>query len=235
MSCKEIDYQKIPELAQKMKSFFKMGRSVNTTSYMNWRVSKNKDVSTQFWQMASGYFQAADLLITACLKDNFDKKADIIIFPILFDIVQGIELSLKASNGYLFMILGGYIKIEGCHNIKQLVDVSISKLQKLKEKQVHGSAVDNEETEQAITAMKLIRNFIECLYEKTDDMAFTRYSQTKDEKEMFYVKECRNVVIDLELLQELLGYIEKMFDFISDYLYRQWDWVNEVNREIADF
>ena len=66
-------------------------------------------------------------------------------------------------------------------------------------------------------------------------MAFTRYSQTKDEKEMFYVKECRNVVIDLELLQELLGYIEKMFDFISDYLYRQWDWVNEVNREIADF
>lgn len=235
MSYKEIDYQKIPELAQKMKSFFTMGRSVNTTSYMNWRVSKNKDVSTQFWQMASGYFQAADLLITACLKDNFDKKADIIIFPILFDIVQGIELSLKASNGYLFMILGGYIKIEGCHNIKQLVDVSISKLQKLKEKQVHGSAVDNEETEQAITAMKLIRNFIECLYEKTDDMAFTRYSQTKDEKEMFYVKECRNVVIDLELLQELLGYIEKMFDFISDYLYRQWDWVNEVNREIADF
>lgn len=235
MSCKEIDYQKIPELAQKMKSFFTMGRSVNTTSYMNWRVSKNKDVSTQFWQMAGGYFQAADLLITACLKDNFDKKADIIIFPILFDIVQGIELSLKASNGYLFMILGGYIKIEGCHNIKQMVDDSISKLQKLKEKQAHGSAAGNEEAEQAITAMKLIRNFIECLYEKTDDMAFTRYSQTKDEKEMFYVKECRNVVIDLELLQELLGYIEKMFDFISDYLYRQWDWVNEVNREIADF
>lgn len=236
MSYKEIDYQKIPELAKKMKSFFGMGRSVEATSCLNWRVSKNRDTATQFWEMADGYFQAADLLISACLTNNFDKQADILIFPILFDIVQGMELSLKASNGYLSMIQDGYIKIEGGHDIKQIATVLISNLEKQKrEIAKNGTAVENENIVQVITAAKLILNFIDCIYEKTSDMAFARYPQTKGKEEMFYVKKCQPIVIDLELLQELLGYVEKMFEFIKDHFYQQWEWISEMNQECADY
>ena len=72
----KIDYDKIPELSKKMKSIFTQGRTVNTTAYLNWRFSSFFDMGTQFWQMAEGYFESANLLLNACLNDNNDKKAD---------------------------------------------------------------------------------------------------------------------------------------------------------------
>ena len=78
MFFERVDYTKIPELSKKMKSFFCQGRTINTTSYMNWRISKDDGMS--FWTLAEGYFETADILIEKCLEDNSDKKADI-FFP----------------------------------------------------------------------------------------------------------------------------------------------------------
>lgn len=130
MFFERVDYTKIQELSKKMKSFFCQGRTINTTSYMNWRISKDDGMS--FWSLAEGYFETADALISKCLEDNSDKKADIFIFPILFNVVHAVELSLKAINDYLNIILYDKAKIEGGHDIKQLSDVTLKLLQKFK-------------------------------------------------------------------------------------------------------
>ena len=99
---------------------------------MNWRIPK--DVGTSFWILAEGYFETADILMEKCLEDNSDKKADIFIFPILFDIVHAVELSLKAINDHLSIILHDKAKIDGGHNIKQLPDVTLKLFQEFKKK-----------------------------------------------------------------------------------------------------
>ena len=159
MFFERVDYTKIPELSKKMKSFFCQGRTINTTSYMNWRISKDDGMS--FWILAEGYFETADILIEKCLEDNSDKKADIFIFPILFDIVHAVELSLKAINDYLSIILHDEAKIEGGHNIKQLSDVTLKLFQEFKKKD------NSNEIVESITA--LVATFISCFFDKEDD------------------------------------------------------------------
>lgn len=214
MFFERIDYTRIPELSKKMKSFFCQGRTINTTSYMNWRISE--DDGKSFWALAEGYFEAADVLITKCLENNSDKKADIFIFPILFNVVHGVELSLKAINDYLNIILYNQTKIEGGHNIKQLSDVTLNLFEKFKKK-----GKDNEIVE-SITAIKIVKKFIDNIFEKTNDMAFARYPINSKNEDMFYSETLQNVVIDMELLQEQFSYVATMlyfvFDFLSNYI-----------------
>ena len=210
MHFESLDYTKIPELSKKMKSFFCEGRTTNTTAYMNWKISK--DDGTSFWNIAEGYFGAAKVLISKCLEDNFDGKADIFIFPILFDIVHGIELSLKAINNHLEIILRNQPKIEGNHNIKQMASVALRRLEDYKMK------AKNKEIDDLITAIKLVQQFIEIIYDNTDDMAFARYSINTKNEDMFYTSALQNVTVDIELLQEELNYVVTMLDFIFDLL-----------------
>ena len=220
-----IDYDRIPELSKKMKSIFTNGQTTSTTAYLNWRFSSFFDIGTQFWQMAEGYFETANLLLNVCLEDNKDKKADIYIFPILFDIVHGTELALKAINDYLYLILDDESKIEGNHNIKQLSDVSVKLLNKLK------SNDSSEEIKDALVAINLVKKFIDNIYDKTDDMAFARYPITNKDKEMFYACSETNVTVDLMLLKEQLSYVATMLDFIMDLMMRYWDFVCDMKQE----
>lgn len=67
MLFEKIDYDQIPKLAKKMKSFFLYNRDIDKNAYLNWRVSAHDDVGSQFWQLAEGYFDTAILLIDECL------------------------------------------------------------------------------------------------------------------------------------------------------------------------
>ena len=218
-----IDYSIIPELAKKMKSFFKQGRNIETTSYMNCKMPFSRDDGMRFWLFAESYFEAANVLIEKCLEDNSDKKADSFIFPILFDIVHGIELSLKAINDYLCIILKNEPCIEGGHKIKQLSDVALARLRDLKKE------YDSKEVDESITAILLVKQFIERIYEKTDDMAFARYPINSKKEDMFYSSVLNNVMVDLEELKEQMAYVATMLDFIFDYLSRYLEWLNEIS------
>ena len=220
MFFEKVDYTKIPELSKKMKSFFCQGRTINTTSYMNWRISKDDGMS--FWSLAEGYFETADALISKCLEDNLDKKADIFIFPILFNIVHAVELSLKAINDYLNIILYDKAKIEGGHDIKQLSDVTLKLFRKFKEKE------NSAEVAESITAIKLVKKFIDNIFEKTNDMAFARYPINSKKEDMFYNATLQNVMVDMELLQEQLAYVATMLDFVFDCLCRYIECIQEM-------
>lgn len=218
----KVDYDKIPELAKRMESIFGFNRDIEKNAYLNWRLTRSVGVGEQFWELAEGYFQSAFWLTESCVKDNSDKKADIIIFPILFNLIHGIELLLKAINSYLYMILERKPCIKGSHNIKQLSSEALKRLQDLKAND------DSEDIVSAITAMKLIQRFINNIYDKTDDMAFARYPIDSSHKEMFYTASTENVVVDMEILREQITYVCNMLNFIMEFLSRYWDYVCEM-------
>lgn len=143
----------------------------------------------------------------------------------LFNIVHGIELTLKAINDYLYIALRNEQKIEGGHNIKQLSEVALSLLNELK--RTDGSA----EIADCITGMKLVQNFILNIFDKTNDMAFARYPITPKDKEMFYTATLENVVVDLEILREQSIYVITVLEFITDFMLRYLEYLDEIRRE----
>lgn len=225
MFYEKIDYDKIPILAKKMDTFFCPNVSIDKTAYMNWRISFHHETGGQFFAIAEGYAESAVKLISECLNDNSDKKADAWIFPILHCIVHSIELALKSINFYLEILLEEKPNIEGKHDIKQLNQTAIRKLEDLKSKDLYAGL------DEAKTALQLIEKFIANIYDKTNDMTFARYPITAKKEKMFYTKELNNVVIDLEKLKEQYGYAFTMLDFVIDTLLRSL----EFRSELADY
>lgn len=137
------------------------------------------------------------------------KKADSWIFPIMFNIVHGIEIYLKAINVILNIVLNEQNQvIQGGHDIKQLCQTSKSLILKYKNRN------KNETTDQMWTAIKVIENFIENIYEKTNDMTFARYPMDKNKNGHFYIQTLDNSVIDMELLEKQMVIVYKMLEFI---------------------
>lgn len=70
-----------------------------------------------------------------CIKDSYSKKADIWIFPILFNIIHGIEIYLKGFSSLYTKYKNltklneeNKYKIEKNHDIKQLCQTVIAKI-----------------------------------------------------------------------------------------------------------
>ena len=77
--------------------------------------------------IADGFMQSSLLTTKAVLEDNGDKKADIIIYPILFNANHSIELYLKAITWTLNILLNKPYKIEENHDIHQILQIVISR------------------------------------------------------------------------------------------------------------
>ena len=222
MYFEDFSSDKVKELAKKMESFFVQNPNVEKTAYMNWRINFDHSWASQFKTIADGYYDSAIKLIDICLDNNFDKKADSLIFPILFNIVHGTELYLKAINASLNTTIGEMETIEGGHQILQLCQTAHKKLQDIK-KITNICDIDD-----MLTAMKLVENFIKLIYEKTADMSFARYPIDSKKKDMFYVATRENIVIDLEKLRIQFLYVYSMIEFIYDTLDTYQEFIEEI-------
>ena len=103
-----------------MKAIFSYNIDTNKNAYLNWRTDKHSHINNMI-TVAKGYMKSSILLTEQILADNWSKKADIIIFPILFNANHAIELYLKAITWTLNILLDKPMKIEGQHNIKQIL------------------------------------------------------------------------------------------------------------------
>ncbi len=214
MNLQTIDFsdfntEDVEQYAQKMDSIFQYNQNVEKTAYLNWRSNKYTNQRHQLVVMGDNFFSSAYNLLQQCINDNGDKKADSWIFPIMFNIVHGIEIYLKAINVILNIVLNEQNQvIQGGHDIKQLCQTSKSLILKYKNRN------KNETTDQMWTAIKVIENFIENIYEKTNDMTFARYPMDKNKNGHFYIQTLDNSVIDMELLEKQMVIVYKMLEFI---------------------
>ena len=214
MNLQTIDFsdfntEDVEQYAQKMDSIFQYNQNVEKTAYLNWRSNKYTNQRRQLVVMGDNFFSSAYNLLQQCINDNGDIKADSWIFPIMFNIVHGIEIYLKAINVVLNIVLNEQNQaIQGGHNIKQLCQTSKNLILKYKNKS------KNETTDQMWTAIKVIENFIENIYIKTDDMTFARYPMDKHKNGHFYIQALDNSVIDMELLEKQMVIVYKMLEFI---------------------
>lgn len=214
MNLQTIDFsdfntEDVEQYAQKMDSIFQYNQNVEKTAYLNWRSNKYTNQRRQLVVMEDNFFSSAYNLLQQCIKDNGDKKADSWIFPIMFNIVHGIEIYLKAINVILNIVLNEQNQvIQGGHDIKQLCQTSKSLILKYKNRN------KNETTDQMWTAIKVIENFIENIYKKTNDMTFARYPMDKNKNGHFYIQTLDNSVIDMELLEKQMVIVYKMLEFI---------------------
>ena len=140
-------------------NYFDSTGNVEKSAYLNWRFDFMRDTENQFYEMGKAYFETAIALIDICLSNNKDKKADIWIFPILFNIVHGTEIYLKGFNSQIRILdkieKQEYqeSKIEGKHNISQLCQTAISLIKKSSHKDL-------------LSEFKFVKKFIDVLYEK---------------------------------------------------------------------
>ena len=101
-------------------------------------------------------------------------------------------------------------------------DVTLKLFQEFKKKS------NSNEIVVSIKAIKLVKQFISNIFEKTDDMAFLRYPINSKKEDMFYAASSENVVVDMELLKEQLSYVETMLDFVFDFLCRYIEYLQEI-------
>lgn len=207
----DFDTSKIPSMGKKLDTIFQYNVDIDKTSYLNWRAGFAHTSRRQFVIIGEAFFSTAYNLLQQCLIDNRDRKADSWIFPIMFNIVHGIEVYLKAINAALSVVLRKNRDIsEGGHDLKALCGTARNLIIEYK------TANKNITTSQIFEGIKVVEKFISNIYEKTDDMTFARYPLAKNKQGHFYIETFDNEVVDLELLREQLVYVFKMLDFIYE-------------------
>lgn len=102
-----------------MEKIFSYNVDIDKTAYMNWRTRQHQPIHDMMI-IADGYMKAAIMLAQDCLQDNMDKKADIVVFPMLFSANHAIELYLKSINWSLNMLLNMKESFCGGHDIRQI-------------------------------------------------------------------------------------------------------------------
>ena len=181
-----------------MKEVFSYNSDTEKTAYMNWRTNRYDEIGNMI-VIAEGFMKSAILLAESSLADNSDKKADIIVYPMLFNANHAIELYLKAITWTLNILLNKNKKIEGQHDIHQIFQV------------VEARAAEFETEKERRRTFKQItegaRLYIDELFDKVsvqegkkvkDNMDFSRYPFDQKYVPHFYINEFDNVVVDLE-------------------------------------
>lgn len=181
-----------------MKDIFSYNVDINKTAYVNWRTNRHDHIHNMII-IADGFMESAIMLTKHVLEDNHDKKADILIYPIIFNANHAIELYLKAITWTLNELLDNNHRIEGQHDIKQIFDVVTARVNEFETKK--------ERKEQFKYMTKNLRDYLNELADKIarvdenknkDNMDFSRYPFDQKYTPHFYINEFDNVAVDME-------------------------------------
>ncbi len=199
-----------------MQPIFSRNHDFEKIAFLNWRI--DEDNILNMMNMANGFLLSSIELSKHCLTNNDDKRADILIFPILTNANHGIELYLKVILWMLNKLLENTNNIEGSHNIRQIFFAIISRLEKYR---------GNVSLKQFNKSMKPLKSYIDELFNKinstpqNDRMDFSRYPFTRKDENHFYVDVIGVVEIDLENFVSRFSTIHKELENFADFLYHQ--------------
>lgn len=187
---------------------------------MNWRTTSYDHIHNMI-VVAEGFKDSALLLVKDILIDNADKKADNLIFPILFNANHSIEVYLKAICWTQNLLLNKNDTFEGNHNLKGL----LTKVFNLE------NELNSGDKEEFYKMLKNLKAYIDELYDKIErtvkdkkgndktihDITFCRYSLNNDLEPQFYINALDNVVVDLENFLTVFEEIFNNLDSLSVY------------------
>jgi len=184
-----------------MKDIFSYNNDIEKNAYMNWRTQHYDHIHNMI-VIAEGFRDSALLLVKEILEDNSGKRADNLIFPILFNANHSIEVYLKAICWTQNQLLGKNDTFDGNHNLQGLFKKVVDLENELKNsnEQVFHEMLSN------------LKAYINELYGKIErtaidkkgnnktlhDITFCRYTLNNDLEPQFYINTFDNVVVDLE-------------------------------------
>lgn len=181
-----------------MKDVFSYNIDINKTAYMNWRTNKHDYINNMI-NVADGFMESSLILAKEVINDNYGKRADVIIFPILFNANHAIELYLKAITWTLNVLLKNNKQIEGNHNINQMFNNMKSKVMEF-ETDKDRKAQFKKLTQNLSCYLDELKTKINDKESKKgqDNMDFARYPFDNKYINHFYVDTYDNVTVDLE-------------------------------------
>lgn len=197
------------------KKVFSYNADVEKCAFMNWRVN-NREPIQNMNVLAEGYFASALLLANTCLKNNNDKKADTLVFPMLFAANHGIELYVKSICWSMNILLGYRNSYAENHDIRGIWYTAKQKIREYgfgygyEESDFKNMIVNLERYLDELSNIIKMDSNIDKAYHNID---FSRYPINNRKEYHFYLNRYDNVVIDLE-------YFAIMFEDIYDCLHR---------------
>ena len=206
-----------------MKDIFSYNSDIRKNAYMNWRTQRFDHIHNMI-VIAEGFSDSALLLVKEILKDNTDKKADNLIFPILFNANHSIEVYLKAICWTQNQLLDKNDTFDGNHNLEGLFRKVVNlenELNSSNDKAVFHEMLSNLKTYIYELYGKIERTVDKKGNNKTiHDITFCRYSLNNDLEPQFYINTFDNVVVDLEnFLTVFKGIFDNLQSLSTHYLY----------------
>ena len=203
-----------------MKDIFSCNVDINKTAYMNWRTDKH-DYIKNIITVADGFMESSLISAKEVVNYNYGKRADVVIFPILFNANHAIELYLKAIIWTLNVLLKKDRKIEGNHNINQMFNTVKSRVMEFE--------TDKERKSQFKKLTQNLSCYLDELNIKINDktskngqdnMDFARYPFDNKYINHFYVDTYDNVTVDLEnFINRFTEIGDNLSSIANHYLY----------------
>lgn len=192
------------------KDFFGEVNPQPQTAFLDWRF-RNYDTVDQFITMGDSYFESQYETIWRLLMNTKDHRADGWIFPIMFCTVHGIEVYLKGALAGLKRIVATQsgtpheVSIRKGHDIR---DIYREVKAELKKADINDKSFGFKDLSKEI---RLVGNFIDFIYDKTEDLSAFRYSLDSSKRMQFYS-------VDLDDKDEPMGHITiDLFKFFIWY------------------
>ncbi|MCO4095951.1 hypothetical protein CW676_03285 [Macrococcoides caseolyticum] len=193
-------------------------------AYLNWRFWTHSEENEKLNQMSEFYLEATKTLLNATLKDNHDKKADSLIFPILFSFNHFIELKLKAililyaklepDNEQILSTFKNdtSIRFKG-HQINKYLDIIVKITSKTN---INGIERKGKRFKYSKLYMDQLKEYD--IFNESPNLDLSRYPLDKNNKQYFYSSTYDNVTISLINLGKMITHIEIELNGLYDQL-----------------